>query len=100
MISVPCNREHHQARSAGRRCADNTACPSAAASLVGRLAAQCAEPGLATDFAAEHGPEQLPRLAFEPPQLDLLDRGEIDRAGVDRDPGQKVCSSEIPEVCG
>src|SRR5215469_10646156 len=47
-----------------------------------------------------HCSEQLPCLALEPPELDLLDQCKIDWAGVDRDTGQKVCGSEVSEACG
>src|SRR5690242_1401359 len=50
--------------------------------------------GSASDFAAQHGSEQFPCLAFELPEPDLLDRCEIDRAGVDRNAGQKVRGPE------
>src|SRR5256885_335324 len=56
--------------------------------------------GLPSDFAAERGPKQLPCFTLEPPKPELLDRREINWAGVDRDTRQQVCGSEIPEVCG
>src|SRR6266581_1387026 len=55
---------------------------------------------LAPDFAAKHWPEQLPCRALESPQLYLLDRREIDRAGVNLDAGQQVRGSEVLQVCG
>src|SRR6266700_4414629 len=54
---------------------------------------------LAPDFAAKHWPEQLPCRALESPQLYLLDRREIDRAGVNLDAGQQVRGSEVLQVC-
>src|SRR5271169_966436 len=59
-----------------------------------------AERNLASDFAAKHRPEQLPGLALESSELHLLDRSEIDRAGVDRDAGQEVGGSEVLQICG
>jgi len=64
------------------------------------LAAGFQENGLASDFAAQCRPEQLPSFALKPSELHLFDRREIDRAGVDRDAGQQVGGPEILEVCG
>ena len=50
---------------------------------------------LASDFIAEHGAKQLPPISLEPSELDLLDRSEISRTGVDRDARQQVIGSEV-----
>lgn len=42
----------------------------------------------AADLAGDDVTEQLPLLALEAHELQLVDRGEIGRRGVDRDAGQ------------
>ena len=44
---------------------------------------------LLADLATDDIAEQFPSLALEFPELHLLDRGEVSRAGVDRDAGQE-----------
>jgi transposase len=51
------------------------------------------------DFAAEHGAEKFPGFALESSKLHLLDRREIDRAGVDGVPGNGLVGPEFLQVC-
>ena len=46
-------------------------------------------PCLLADLAADDIAEQFPTLALEFPELKLLDRSEVNCAGVDRDTGQE-----------
>src|SRR6516162_11874461 len=48
--------------------------------------------------AGDHRAEQLPPLAVEARQLDLLDRCEIRRAGADRDPQQQHRQAQFVQV--
>src|SRR5262249_1901795 len=67
--------------------------PKAAAMVRCRLALSSAADGAVDQWA-----EQLPTLAVEAGHLDLLDRGEIGGAGVDRDPGQQHRHPEAAQI--
>src|SRR5713101_8600683 len=55
---------------------------------------------LFVDFAAYDVTEQFPALALEFPELKLLDRSEVSRAGVDRDAGQEPFQLQILDARG
>ena len=55
---------------------------------------------LFADLATDDIAEQFPTLALEFPELKLLDRSEVSRAGVDRDAGQEPFLLQTPDARG
>jgi hypothetical protein len=53
---------------------------------------------LLADLATDDIAEQFPTLAPEFLELHLFDRGEVGRAGVDRDAGQKTLLRQTPDA--
>ena len=53
---------------------------------------------LLADLATDDIAEQFPTLAPEFLELHLFDRGEVSRAGVDRDAGQKTLLRQTPDA--
>src|SRR5882724_12804944 len=81
--------------------------PGSAAQLTGRCftspGERCTASGtndLAADVTADDIAEQHPALALELHQLQLADRGEIGRRGVDLDTRQQDFGAEILQACG
>ena len=54
------------------------------------------ETRLTADVAVHNLAKQFPRFALELLQLDLRDRSEVGRAGVDLDAGQQAAELEDP----
>jgi hypothetical protein len=55
---------------------------------------------LLADLATDDIAEQFPTLALEFPELKLLDRSEVSRAGVDRDAGQEPFQLQTLDASG
>jgi hypothetical protein len=53
---------------------------------------------LLADLATDDIAEQFPTLAAEFLELHLFDRGEVSRAGADRDAGQKTLLRQTPDA--